>query len=266
MIGIRAAMSRETSTCQSLSGKVAVVSGSSSGIGLAIASELSSRGAKIVLNYPFTSLASEAEAAAGTLFTPCIIVEADLSTVEGPEKLVQEAIGKFDRIDILINNAGHAVNLPFEEQTLEHWDALVNLNGRGTFLLTQQALKHLTRGSGRIVNICSISSRDGPPLQTIYAGTKGMIDSFTKVWAKELPPKYGCTVNAVSPGPVATQGFAAAGDEAMKVLGRTIETTPVEKRLGAPEEIAFAVAFLCEEKARWVNGEHLFVNGGLYID
>ena len=81
-------MSGETSTCQSLKGKVAVVSGSTSGIGLAIASELSSRGAKIVLNYPFTSLASEAEAAAGTLFTPCITVEADLSTVEGPEKLV----------------------------------------------------------------------------------------------------------------------------------------------------------------------------------
>ncbi|KAF2195070.1 NAD(P)-binding protein, partial [Zopfia rhizophila CBS 207.26] len=188
-----------------------------------------------------------------------------MSTTDGPGSLIDAAVSYFGRIDIVVNNAALAINLPFEEQTLEDWDRLVNLNGRGTFLLTQAALPHLTRGSGRIVNIVSVSSRAAPPLQTIYAGTKGMVDSFTRVWAKELPPKYGCTVNAVSPGPTATEGFAAAGEEAMVTLGPTIEATPVEKRLGKPEEIAYAVAFLCEEKARWVNGEHLFVNGGLFV-
>ncbi|KAI1498594.1 hypothetical protein F5X99DRAFT_392780 [Biscogniauxia marginata] len=256
-----------SSTLKTLAGKVAVISGSSTGIGLAIAKELSSRGAHVVLNYPFPSLAAETkEAAASNLSGPHIAVEADLSTVDGPKKLIQEAVREFGKVDILVNNAAIAINIPFEEQTLEHWDSLVNLNGRGTFLLTQSVLPHLPKSGGRIVNICSISSRDPPPLQTIYAGSKGMVDSFTRCWAKELPPKYGCTVNAVSPGPIATQGFAAAGEEAMRVLGPTIESTPVAKRLGKPEEVAFAVAFLVEDRASWVNGEHLFVNGGLFVD
>ncbi|KAJ9130220.1 hypothetical protein NKR23_g12289 [Pleurostoma richardsiae] len=88
-----------------------------------------------------------------------------------------------------------------------------------------------------------------------------MVDFFTRVWAKELPPKYGCTVSAVSPGPTATEGFLSAGEEAMKVLQPTIDATPAGKRLGESEEVAFAVAFLCEERAGWVNGQHLFVNG-----
>ncbi|KAK1657959.1 hypothetical protein BDP55DRAFT_698645 [Colletotrichum godetiae] len=234
---------------QSLAGKIAVVSGSCSGIGHAIAKELSARGSHAVINYPHASLAEEAAAVAATLITPGIAIEANMSTVDGPKRLIESVVEVYGHIDILVNNAAIAINLPFEEQTLDHWDSLVNLNGRGTFLLTQQAL-----------------SRAAPPLQTIYAGTKGMVDSFTRVWAKELPPKYGCTVNAVSPGPTATQGFLSAGDEAMKVLGPTIEATPAEKRLGQPEEIADAVAFLCEERSRWVNGEHMFVNGGLYMD
>ncbi|KAI0593167.1 hypothetical protein F4775DRAFT_525702 [Biscogniauxia sp. FL1348] len=251
---------------KSLAGKVAIISGSSTGIGLAIAKELSSRGAKVVINYPYPSLAAEAKENAADISGSYIAVEADISTVDGPKKLIQEAVREYGKVDILVNNAALAINLPFEEQTVEQFESLVNLNGRGTFLLTQAVLPHLPKSGGRIVNICSVSSRGAPPLQTIYAGTKGMVDSFTRCWAKELPPKYGCTVNAVSPGPTATQGFAAAGEEAMKVLAPTIEATPAAKRLGKPEEIAFAVAFLCEERASWVNGEHLLVNGGLFID
>lgn len=251
---------------QTLAGKVAVVSGSSSGIGFAIGQELASRGAHIVLNYPSPSLSAAATTAAAELATRSTAVCADLSTIEGPKKLVAAAVEEFGRIDILVNNAGLAINLPFEEQTMEHWDSLVNLNGRGTFLLTQYTLPHLTRGSGRIVNIGSVSARGPPPLQTIYAGTKGMVDSFTRGWAKELPPKYGCTVNAVSPGPTATEGFLDAGEEAMKVLQPAIDATPAGKRMGRPEEVAYAVAFLCEERCGWVNGAHLGVNGGLFVD
>jgi NAD(P)-dependent dehydrogenase (short-subunit alcohol dehydrogenase family) len=93
-------------------------------------------------------------------------------------------------------------------------------------------------------------------MQTLYAGTKGMQDSFTRCWAKELPPKYGCTVNAVSPGPTKTEGFAAAGPEMMKLLQPTIDATP---------EIAYAVAMLAEERASWMNGVHLVVSGGLFV-
>ncbi|KAH7022108.1 hypothetical protein EDB80DRAFT_694050 [Ilyonectria destructans] len=251
---------------QTLAGKVAIVSGSNSGIGLAIAKELASRGADTVINYPFPSLAAETDVAASNMPTKCIAVCADMSTVDGPKALVDAAVRTFGRVDILVNSAALAVNLPLEEQTLAHWDSLVNLNARGPFLMTQNVLPHLTRGSGRIVNICSVSARGPPPLQTIYAGTKGMVDSFTRCWAKELPPKYGCTVNAVSPGPTMTEGFLAAGEEAMKVLQPTIDATPAGKRMGKPEEVAYAVAFLCEERAGWVNGTHIFVNGGLYVD
>ncbi|KAJ5627085.1 hypothetical protein N7528_004512 [Penicillium herquei] len=251
---------------QTLAGKVAIVTGSSSGIGAAIVRELSSRGANTVVNYPFDKLKEEADTVVSSLQNPSIAVEADMSQISSPQKLVDAAVAKWNRIDILVNCVALAVNKPLEEQTLDDWDLLVNINGRGTFLLTKAVLPHLTKGSGRIVNIASISARGPPPNQTIYAGTKGMVDSFTKCWAKELPPKYGCTVNAVSPGPTMTEGFAAAGEEQMKILQPIIDQTPVGPRMGQPDEIAYAVAFLCEERARWVNGAHLIASGGLFID
>lgn len=250
---------------QTLQNKIAIVSGSSSGIGAEIGRELASRGANVILNYPFPKLREEADTLAATLPTKSIAVEADISTIDGPKKLVDAAVAEFGRIDILVNNAALAVNKPFEEQTLDDWDSLVNLNGRGTFLLTQATLPHLPKDGGRIVNIVSISAREAPAMQTIYAGSKGMVDSFTKVWAKELPPKYGVTVNAVSPGPTMTEGFAQAGEEFMEKIRPVIERTPVGSRLGKTEEIAYAVGFLCEPRASWINGVHLMANGGLYM-
>ncbi|KAL3441946.1 hypothetical protein BJX65DRAFT_313256 [Aspergillus insuetus] len=243
---------------QTLAGKVAIVTGSSSGIGAAIIRELSSRGANTVVSYPFPNLKDEADAVVASLPSPAIAVLSDMAQIETPRKLVEAALAQWNRIDILVNSVGLA--------TLEDWDLLVNVNGRGTFLMTQTVLPHLTKGTGRIVNIASISARGPPPNQTIYAGTKGMVDSFTKCWAKELPPKYGCTVNSVSPGPTKTEGFAAAGEEQMKVLQPIIDQTPVGPRMAQPDEIAYAVAFLCEERARWINGVHLIASGGLFID
>ena len=231
---------------QTLSDKVAIVSGSDTGIGASICTELSSRGVTVVVNCPFHSLLSKAMNVCSSLSSKSIAVETDLSTVDGPKRLINETVKQFGRIDILVNNAGLAVNKQFEDQTLEDWDLLVNLNGRGTFLLTQNVFKYLPEEGGRIVNIVSISAREAPAMHTIYAGTKGMVDSFTKVWTKELSPKYGCTVNVVSPGPTITDGFAQAGEELMKKLQPVIDKTSVGKRLGKPEEIAFAVAFLCE--------------------
>lgn len=223
-------------------------------------------GAHVIVNYPFTHLQAEAENVLAQLETPGIAVEADLSTTTGPAVLAKAAFDAYAKIDIVVNNAALAVNKPFEEQTLEDWDRLVNLNGRGTFLLTQECLKYLTKQHGRIINICSISARAPPPMQTIYAGTKGMVDSFTRCWAKELPPKYGCTVNSVSPGPTKTEGFAAAGDEVMKILQPAIDATPCGKRLGETKEIAYAVSMLAEEGASWICGSHIVASGGLHVD
>ena len=250
---------------QNLAGKVAVISGSSSGIGAAIARELSSRGAHVTINYPYPHLYTEANAVLSTLPIPGIAVEADISTITGPAHLVHSAVKTWGKIDIVINNAALAINQHFEDQTLSDWDQLVNLNGRGTFLLTQESLKHLVNGTSRIINICSISARAPPPMQTIYAGTKGMVDAFTRCWAKELPPKYGCTVNAVSPGPTRTEGFAAAGEEVMRILQPTVDATPCGRRMGEMDEVAYAVAMLCDEGARWICGSHIVVSGGLHI-
>jgi NAD(P)-dependent dehydrogenase (short-subunit alcohol dehydrogenase family) len=252
---------------QTLSGKVAIITGSNTGIGAAIAHELSSRGAYIVINYPYSTLHDTALQVRDSLATAAhsSVREADLSTVDGAQHLISFTVERYGHIDILVNNAGLAVNKPLEDQNLADWDQLVNLNGRGVFLTTQAALAHLSKES-RIINIVSISARAAPPLQTIYAGTKGMVDSFTRVWAKELPRKYSCTVNAVSPGPTMTEGFAAAGEEFMREMRPVMEGTPVGDRMARPEEIAFAVAFLCEPRAGWINGLHLVASGGLFVD
>lgn len=177
----------DASVQKSLLGKTAIVSGSSSGIGAAIVRELSSRGANMVVNYPFASLKEEADGLVESLPSHSISVEADMSTNFGPERLVEVAVSTWGKVDIVVNCVALAINKPFEEQTLEDWDLLVNVNGLGTFLLTQACLKHLTKGTGRIVNIASISGRGPPPNQTIYAGTKGMVDSFTKCWFVSFP-------------------------------------------------------------------------------
>ena len=201
-----------------------------------------------------------------SLATPGVVVEADISTATGPEQLVAAAVAAYGKVDILVNNATVVVSQPLEEQTPAPWDRLVNLNGCGVFLLSKAVLPHITRSFGRIVNIVSTSSRGPPPDQTIYAGTKGMVDSFTRCWAKELPPKYGCTMDAVSPSPTRTEGFSAATEETMKVLQPMIDQTPMAPRLAEASEIACAVAVLCEERARWINGVHLMVTVGSFID
>lgn len=264
---------------QTLAGKVAIVTGSNTGIGAAIAEELASRGASVLINYPFADLADEAQKVVSALPTAStsMAVEADLTTETGPQKLIDAAVAKYTTIHILVNNAGLAVNKPLESQTLDDWTLLTSLNARAVFLLVQGILPHLPTPSpstqsqpqtdgGRIVNIVSISARAAPPLQTIYAGTKGMVDSMTRVWAKELPPKHGCTVNAVSPGPTMTAGFAAAGEEFMQAMAPVIAQTPVGPRFATPGEIAFAVGFLCEPRASWINGLHLVASGGLHIE
>ncbi|KAJ6189975.1 hypothetical protein N7519_004883 [Penicillium mononematosum] len=228
---------------QPLKEKVAVTSGSHGEIGVQIARELSACGANIVINYP-SPRRQRAEAVASSLHTPSITVEADISTIstpEGPRNLIKAAVASFGAIDILLNNVGKAVDLPFEEQTLEHWGDLVNLNGRGTFLLTQAALPHLASRGSRIINISSISAKEGIPLQTILSRSKAMVESFTKVWAKESPPKYNCTMNCVSPGPTRTEAFNAASADFMGVIKPLLESTPVASRAAETSEIAYAV-------------------------
>ncbi|KAL2878715.1 hypothetical protein SGCOL_005940 [Colletotrichum sp. CLE4] len=203
-----------------MTNKVALVSGSSKGIGAGIAIELSSRGARIVLNYPWDSLKQECEATGAKLQTDWIAVCADLTSDDGPEELVRQAVARFGHIDILVSNAGYVPIAHLWDADLSMWDQAMNLNARGAFALVKAALSHLTPhkpaippsmsgaiDGSRIILVGSAASRVPKPAQGIYAATKGALDAILRVWAKELPPKYGCTVNMVAPGPVLTESF-----------------------------------------------------------
>lgn len=254
-----------------LAGKVALISGSSMGLGAAIARELSSRGASVVINYPYPAEKANADNVLGSLSgsTKSIAVEADLSTPNGPQKLADAAVKAFNKIDILVNCAGinrpSFLDDPDDAKVEKYWQDVINLNARGTFFLTRAVLKHLSRENSRIINIGSSISHQPSPETSIYAGSKGLIEVYTKCWAAELPRKYGCTVNAVAPGPTATETFNAAPKEVIAALQPLIDATPVAARLGTPEDVAWMVASLCEEGAGWINGAFIPVNGGSTI-
>lgn len=254
---------------QTLAGKVAVVSGASSGIGAAIARELAHRGATVVINYPWPGERKAAEEVRASLNAEGLIVEADLSTVDGPRLLIEATIKEFGRLDILVNNAAICYPTQIDElsddQLLKNWNSIVTLNGRGTLLLTRAALPVLQRQHSRIINISSESTRSPEPFMTIYTGTKGMVEAFTRCWAKELPRRYGCTVNTIAPGPTATNTMLSAPKDFLDIILKKSETNPVASRLGTPEEVAAAVAMLCEEQADWINGAYIPVGGGMVM-
>ncbi|KAF7519310.1 hypothetical protein G7054_g13139 [Neopestalotiopsis clavispora] len=260
-------------------GKTAVISGSSAGIGVAIAQELSERGANIVLNYPFEALREECEAVGAGLKTPWIAVCANMGTLEGPGVLVQAAVARFGVIHILVNNAGVVPSVSTEEATPESWDAALNINARGSFMLTQAVLPHLppytpsippslsgVRSGSRIICIGSGQSRVAQPRCITYAASKGAIDTLVKHWAKELPPKYGCTVNGVAPGPVLTATLERdVGENLPGMLSDLEKATPCEGSIADPKDVAWMVATLAEDRSKWINGEYIMVNGGFIM-
>lgn len=264
---------------ETLKGKVALITGSATGLGAAIAIELSARGATIVLNYPSPALKAECEAVGAKLQTEWIALCVDLSTHDGPETLIAGVVNQYKHIDILVSNAGLVPLGPLSEATPELWDRVVNLNSRAPLLLTKAALPYLTPytpatktspaagGGSRIILVASVASRAPETEQSIYAASKGALDSLVKVWAKELPPRYGCTVNAVAPGPIATLAFLKNIEPHTDFITALMtEKTPVDGAFGEAEDVAWAVAFLAEPRSRWINGEYLFLTGGAYID
>ncbi|OQV08316.1 hypothetical protein CLAIMM_12613 [Cladophialophora immunda] len=222
----------------------------------------------VIVNYPYDGERDNAIKVVQSLdkHSHSITIKADLSTVEGPEILAKEAAAAFGRIDILVNNTGvalaHNIDDPDDAKVLSIMQKMLDINSRGTYLLTRAVLKVLSRENSRIVNISSGSSRSPGTGLSMYAGTKGMIDALTRSWAKELPRKYGCTVNAVAPGVTGTQSFYEASPQFREFLQPHIDDTPVAPRVARPEEVAWAVAMLCEEEAGWINGAYLPVGGG----
>jgi 3-oxoacyl-[acyl-carrier protein] reductase len=246
-----------------LTGKSALVTGGSRGIGRACCLTLASAGARVCVNYrveaPSAELAvEEIENAGGEAFA----LAADVSRREEAEMLVDETVHRFGSLDILVDNAGIWKGSPVDEMSDDEWGEMLAINLTGTFLCTRAAVPVMKEArSGRIINISSTAGQRGEAFHSHYAATKGAVISFTKSLAVELAP-HGITVNCVAPGWVATDMSQESllGPERDAILA----TIPLG-RVARPEEIAGAVAFLASDLATFVTGEILNVNGGAVL-
>ncbi|MEK4056339.1 SDR family oxidoreductase [Paenibacillus sp. FSL F4-0087] len=241
-----------------LTGKVAVVTGSSRGIGRAIAEQLAEMGADVVINY--TSSPDKAEQVADIARQKgvrAITVQADLARKEDVERLFSETINQLGRIDILINNAGIMKTTPLADVTEEEFDQQFAINVKGTFFACQQALKHM-EDQGRIVNFSTSVTGQMFPGYSVYAGTKGAVEQITRQLAKEFGSRQ-ITINAVAPGPVNTELFSVGKTEQQLEGMRKMNAFG---RLGEPEDIANVISFLVSEESQWVTGQTLRANGG----
>jgi 3-oxoacyl-[acyl-carrier protein] reductase len=244
-----------------LSGKVAVVTGASKGIGASIALHLAAEGAAVVVNYASSKAGADRVVAEITgNGGKAVAVQADLAKEADIRRLFAEAKKAFGRLDILVNNAGIYEFLPLEGVTAEHFHKQFNLNVLGVILASQEAVKHFGPAGGSIVNISSVASSLAPPTASVYSATKAAVDAITKSLAKELGPKK-VRVNAVNPGMIETEGLHATGIAASDFRKQTEAQTPLG-RIGQPRDIAPAVVFLASDDASWITGETLFISGG----
>jgi 3-oxoacyl-[acyl-carrier protein] reductase len=240
--------------------RVAVVTGSSRGLGRAIAVKLASLGAKVVVNYRSNEAAAEE-----TLHLiqqvggEGIIIQADVSSSEQAHHLIHGALEHFGRLDILINNAGTTRDGLLVRMSEEDWDTVINTNLKGVFNCCKAAQRTmLKQRAGRIVNISSIAGVGGNAGQTNYSAAKAGLIGFTKSLAKEVGSR-NITVNAVAPGYIPTELSSTIPPE---LLAKGIEMMPLG-RPGTPEDIANAVAFLASDEANYITGQVLCVDGGL---
>jgi 3-oxoacyl-[acyl-carrier protein] reductase len=239
--------------------KVAIITGSSRGIGRAIAVRLSRHGFAVVVN--FVSDAGEAKKAVDEIRAAgnqAIAVQADVSKTMEVARLFDEAEHAFGGIDVLVNNAGVMSLKPIVETETELFERTFAINVRGTFNTLKQAAERL-RWGGRIVNISSASVSLGMPMHAVYNASKAAVDAFTKTVANELRWK-NITVNAVAPGPTETK--RDCGREDSERIRQLPGLTPLEG-MGTPEDVANVVAFLAGPDGGWINGQTIRSNGGL---
>lgn len=242
---------------KSLSGRVAIVTGASNGIGRAIAERLAEEGAIVVVNYS-KSVEKAQQVVAGIQAKggKALAVQADMSQVADARRLVVDSVKQFNRLDILVNNAGKFLPKLLEETTEEDFNSVIALNAKGPYFAMQEAARALKDG-GRIVNISTGGTHQRFPGATAYLGSKAALEQYTKGLAQELAPR-GITVNTVSPG------FTDTGMMTEEYRRMGIELSPM-KRLGVPKDIADVVAFIVSEEARWLTGQTIQVGGGIVM-
>nr|POE52189.1 l-xylulose reductase [Quercus suber] len=275
-----------------LDGKFGIVTGASRGIGAAISENLAKKGCSLLLNYTSDSSAKITSQLATELRTKygiqCHIVQADMGSESGPAHIVETAINHFAhpkthnlQIDILINNAGIGGKHALGDGTASEFTKFYNVNVRGPLFLVQAAMPYLPHDrSGRIVNLSSVSSSCGFAGDGIYGGTKAALEAMTRTWARELAER--ATVNAVNPGPVATQMYAETSKEFQRSMSHWTRNTPLAGirpeidrkdlvegaedaggRPGYDVEVAGVVAMLCTPDSAWCTGSVICANGGM---
>ena len=244
-----------------LTGKVAVVTGASKGIGAGIAKALAAAGAAVVVNYSSSKSGADAVVAAITKAGgKAVAVAGDVSKATAAQGIIAAAIEHYGRLDILVNNSGIYEFAPVEGITEEHFHRHFNINVLGLLLTTQAAAKHLEEG-GSIINIGSGASRFTPPNSAVYTGTKGAVDAITGVLARELGPRR-IRVNSVNPGVVETEGTHSGNLIGSDFEKWAVGQTPLG-RVGQPDDIADVVVFLASNQARWLTGEVIMASGGM---
>lgn len=245
-----------------LDGKVALVTGASRGIGRAIALKLAAEGAKVAINYAGnTAKAEEVKAEIEKNGGEAILVQADVADAAAVETMVNTVVESFGQIDILVNNAGITRDGLMMRMKDEDFDAVINTNLKGVFYCTKLVSKlMMKKRSGRIINMASVVGLMGNAGQTNYAAAKAGVIGFSKSAAKELAAR-GITVNMVAPGFIDTDMTAAMTDKAKEM---TLTGIPLN-RMGTPEDVANAVAFLVSDNASYITGQIINVDGGMVM-
>jgi 3-oxoacyl-[acyl-carrier protein] reductase len=242
-----------------LKDKVALVTGSSRGIGAGIAMRLGAEGANVAVNYTNSKgPAEEVVQKISQLGSKASAFKASVSSETEIKQLIEQVVSTFGKIDILVNNAGVFEMKPLEEVDLAHYQKLFDVNVKGVIATTIAALPHIPKG-GRIINLSSVAAMAPYAGGSVYSATKAAIDALTRVWAQDLG-KRGITVTAVSPGTTVTDMLESGLNEETKEWA--ISSTALG-RLGEVEDIADVVAFLASDEGRWITGQSIIASGGL---
>ncbi|HEC60084.1 MAG TPA: SDR family oxidoreductase [Methylophaga sp.] len=242
----------------SLKDKVALITGSSRGIGAEIAMTFALAGAKVVINYSGNKQAADKVVADITnTGGVAIAIKADVSSSAQVEALFESAISHFGKLNILVNNAGSIIYKTIENTTDEDFDRIFSINVKGTFNTLRQAASRLEDG-GRVINFSSTTTRLLMPTYGAYCATKGAVEQLTRVFSKEVGQR-NITVNSVSPGPTNTELFKEGKSE--EVINRLAGMAALG-RIAEPTDIARVVLFLASEDASWVTGQNIGANGG----
>jgi NAD(P)-dependent dehydrogenase (short-subunit alcohol dehydrogenase family) len=246
-----------------LKDRVAVITGAARGIGKATAMKMAREGASVglldILSPELALTVKELKKNGGK----ALGIVADISKKEQVDKVIAATLEQFGRVDILVNNAGIVKPALLEDVRGEDWDAVINVNLKGTFFCTQAVLPTMKKNRyGKIVNIGSRASL-GKEERTVYSATKAGLIGVTRTWALELA-RYNINVNCIGPGPIATELFKANNPEGSEKTRAIINGIPL-KRMGQPEDVANLAFFLASDEASFITGQAIFICGGLTV-